>query len=416
MLFIVPLVILVAALATGFMLVWHLFVLSLLVLLVSYLWTTLNIKGVDSHAKLLPRRCQVGESFIQRMTLFNRSRMPKLLLEVRENTSLPGYNNLATFSLPSEGSHSWESEIHCRKRGEYELGSLTVTASDPFGLFPRQQNLGEPQKITICPATLELPLFEPLMHHGTGFGPERWLAGQFGPNVASIREYVGGDSLKRIHWHSTAHANKLMVKTFDPDHTRKIARSVWVLLDMQKTAHMTAGEDSSEEFAVTIAASMVKNYVNDGLPVGLIAEGDRPYLFQPDLGEEHMWHLLTTLALVRATGSMPIDHLVSTESGHFGSESIVIVITASPSDWLVTALRQIRGRGAVVVAILIDPISFGGTASVTAIARTLILNGIQVHVVERGDDLPMVLDSRQASLAGMHDEHFNSGVHPEGSL
>ena len=397
LLFVAPLIILVAALATGFTLIWHLFVLSLLVLLVSYLWTFFSIRGLESYVKPLPKRCQVGESFNQEITLFNRGKIPRLLLEAQENTDVPGYHNVAAFSLSAEGYYGWETQVHCRKRGEYRLGSLTITASDPFGLFQRRLNLSKPQKIIVCPATLELPLFEPLSHQGTGYGPERWLASIFGPNVASVREYVAGDSLKRIHWRSTAHTSKLMVKIFDPDRTRKIARSVWVVADMHQPSHLAVGEESTEEYAITIAASLIKKYVGEALPVGLMASGDQPYLFQPELGEPHLWHMLTVLALAKATGNVPIDQLVSGESGRFGNESIVIVITPSANERLATSLRQLRSRGVVVVAILLDAASFGGTTSVANTARTLTSSAIQVHVVRRGDDLPVVLDSREAS-------------------
>ncbi len=126
-LLIVPLSTLVLALAGGHVLVWRLFSLSVLVLLVSHLWTRLGIRGIEGQVKPLARHCQVGESFDEELVISNVSLLPKLLVKVRENTDLPGHSNQLALNLPPRGSYYWRTEVHCQRRGQYHLGSLIAS-------------------------------------------------------------------------------------------------------------------------------------------------------------------------------------------------------------------------------------------------------------------------------------------------
>ena len=81
-LLIVPLSILMLAVAGGHVLVWRLFSLSLVVLLLSYLWARLGSRGIEGQLEHLAKHCQAGESFDEEAVIRNASLLPKLLLKV----------------------------------------------------------------------------------------------------------------------------------------------------------------------------------------------------------------------------------------------------------------------------------------------------------------------------------------------
>ena len=382
----VLLTILALALATGFSLLWRLFILALLMLLISYWWVFLGIRNIEAQVKQLPQRCQVGETIDEEVTLLNQSNLPKLFLQARENTDLPEHRNLTAVNLSPHGAYTWRNKVRFHRRGRYRLGSYTITASDPFGFFQRPIQLGSPQSILVCPETIELPHFDPMAYHAYGYGTKGKLAGQMSTNVASVREYTNGDSLKHLHWHTTAHTGKLMVKIFDPDHSRNTAKNVWIVVDMQQSVHTGDGDKSTEEYTVTIATTLIKKYMDNGASVGLIASAEQNYFFTPEWGSQPFWNMLTALALMQADGDVPVEQIIASEPRRFGNDSIVIVITPSESERLSTALRQITSREGLVVTILID----GGN-----MARTLISIGAQVYVVRRGDNVASALNSRR---------------------
>ena len=107
-----------------------------------------------------------------------------------------------------------------------------------------------------------------------------------------------------------------------------------------------------------------------------------------------MWRMLEALALMQATGKVSIDRLIADEAEHFKGTSLAIVITPSHTEPVVAATRQLKSRGNLAVAVLLDAASFGGTIHSIHAARSLSAAGTQAYIVRQGDELARVLDSR----------------------
>lgn len=373
---------------------WRLFVFFVVVLLLSYLWTRLSIRGIGSRVEKSSDYCQVGECFTEEFTVFNRSKIPTSLIEVQEDTDLPGYRNMVAFNLSSQSSHCWRTEVYCQRRGKYSLGALTVRATDPFGFFSLSRHLGECQNVIVYPEILDLPFFRALPRQESGASPRHWLASEFGPNAARVREYTSGDSLRNIHWRTTAHTGTLMVKEFEPDRTNYAFKNIWIVPDMHQASQLGEGEETTEEYGITIAASLTQKYIDSGKRVGLIASGDQSYLFPPEAGGQHLQHILQALAVMKATGKVPLDTLLASQIERFDAGSAVIVITSSDNLGVTQSLRHVIDRGVIVIAILLDSLSFGGRTSAANTARSLISNGLHVYVIRRGLGIARALDSR----------------------
>jgi uncharacterized protein (DUF58 family) len=209
--FLIPLAIGIIASATGFSLMWRLFIISLLVPLIGYLWTFTNIRNIDFKINQLPAQSRLGDVLDNPLTLTNTGRIPKVLVKVQELSDLPGYHNTTVTSLGPHSSLVLRSHVSCSQRGRYSLGSYVMSTYDPLGLFYRARRFGNPQSILVFPKIIDLPFFDPLAAVSNRYGTGKWLSSEISPNVASIRQYVSGDSLKHIHWKTTAHSSTLMV-------------------------------------------------------------------------------------------------------------------------------------------------------------------------------------------------------------
>ena len=278
-LIIVPLLTLALALAGGFPLLWRFFVFLVVILLLSYLWPRLTIRGIDSRVRKSSDYYQVGKHFEEEFTVFNHSKIPAPFIEVQEDTDLPGYQNTVTFNLSSQSSYYWRTKVNCRRRGECNIGALDVKVTDPFGFFALHRHFGKHQRIIVYPAVVDLPLFQALPRQEPGISPRHWLVSEMGPNASRVREYASGDSLRHIHWRTTAHTDKLMVKEFDPDRTNYSFKDIWIVLDMHQDIQMGEGDETTEEYGITIAASLAKKYIDSGKRVGLLVSGDRSFIF-----------------------------------------------------------------------------------------------------------------------------------------
>ena len=393
--FVIPLLIGVAASITGFSLVWRLFILSLLIPVVSYIWTFLVLKDVNVITRTLPPKSQAGETIENGIILVNPNRLPRLMLHIKENSDVPGYRNESIVNLSPNKKLPIESIVFFPRRGQYQLGAYNITSGDPLGLFRTSHSFGVPQSVVVYPSTLDLPFFDPLHYLSPGFGPGRWVSPQSSLNVSSIRDYASGDSLKHIHWRTTAHSSKMMVKVYDPDRSQNSAKNIWVVSDLQSEVQAGRGVNSTEECVVTLTASIIKKYIEQAWPLGFMAQAEKSYHFPVKPGGQHLENILSSLAVMQPKGMVPLEQLLVNESGHFDLNTLTIVITPSWNERLVRVLLQIKRQQGILVAILLDSGTFGGKGAMSGVPSSLQSNGIQVYVVKNGDNLDMSLDSRK---------------------
>jgi uncharacterized protein (DUF58 family) len=390
----VPIITLVLALAGGFEILWRFFVFLLIIMALSYVWTRISIRGIKGTVEGTTDYCRVGDNFEEYYSVTNDSRIPTAFIEVNGETDLPGYGATVAVNLPSKSSHSWYTGVRCTRRGRYNVGVITVTATDPLGLFSMSRQFGKSGRLIVYPEVMDLPFFQAIPRLEPGASPHRWLSSEISPNASRVREYSSGDSLRHIHWHSTAHTGALMVKEFDPDRSRFSCKDVWIFPDMHRSVSIGEGSETMEEYIITTAASLIKKYIDSEKQVGMIATGDHSHCFLPKAGKQHMQKMLHTLAEIKASGNLPISKLLTAEIERFDTGSVIVVITSSDNREIIVPLRRAMDKGAIVMVILLDSFSFGGDNSIAGTARSLLSNGITVYIVRRGVDIVRALDSR----------------------
>ncbi|MBI4180544.1 MAG: DUF58 domain-containing protein [Chloroflexi bacterium] len=394
----VPAALLVMALVGGSILLLRLFFLSGLVIAVSYLWTRWSLRNLSVLTTKPPEHLQVGDTFQQEITISNSDKLPRFWLRVQNDTDLPGYHDTAIINIARQSSYSWQTNFGCRKRGRYHLGPVTVIATDPLGIFTSRCALGEAQEITVCPATIDLSLAKFASFSDFGYGSGYQSINLASPNASGVREFVSSDSSHHIHWRSTARMGKLMVKKFDTDHSYSTSKIAWILLDMNEKAHFRQGEETSDEYAITIAASVAKKYLQDGMRVGILASDERRCLITPQRGEEQLWGILEALALIRTDPKLKLSELVSHNLDGFHDNPLVIIVATSTSENLVEIIHQLRNRVDSVVVILLDVADFGGRLSSTGVSRTLTWSGAQVYTITKRAELSKALDNKIRQL------------------
>ncbi|HJT55879.1 MAG TPA: DUF58 domain-containing protein [Ktedonobacteraceae bacterium] len=173
-------------------------------------------------------------------------------------------------------------------------------------------------------------------------------------NATTIRDYTVGDALNRIHWRSTAHYNKLMVKEFDLDP----AMDAWIFLDLHDTVQAGEGEHSTEEYGVTIAASLAAYLLRQDLSLGMIVNAQQREFLSLDRGDRQLERVLEMLAVVEAGPGPDLKEALAVDAFHFGRNTVAIVITPSTSrDWH-DGLRHLQRRGVQVAVVGLDAASF----------------------------------------------------------
>lgn len=380
----------VLAISIGWQPFWVLTYALLGALILSVIWLALSIRGITFARSALGGRAQVGERVEESLSLENHSVIPKLWIQVSDGSTLPGHHAGYVSSVGPHQRIAWRAKTVCRRRGRFTLGPVIATTGDPLGLFRRELVLAPEHELLVLPPTLPLSHFELVqgLMPGRGRGAQRSL--QTTTNVVTVRNYVPGDALTRIHWPSTARLGQFMVKEFDLDPTIDVV----LMLDLDRDSQAGEGDSSTEEYGVTIAASIAAYLLRQQeLSVGLQVSGSAESGLGLDRGERQLDRVLELLAVAHATQRAPLSEALAIRETHLARNTVLVVITPSTElDWP-QALHHLQRRGVRPLVILLDPQSFderlGGNIRTHDM---LIAAGVPVIPVKRGDPLVHVLE------------------------
>ncbi len=386
-------------------------------IVLSLLWAWANLRWLSLSRVTQTLRAQVGRPVEERLILRNKSYLPKLWLEVRDGSELPDHRvSRVVHGLGPRRSRGWNIKTNARRRGRFRLGPIQLSSGDPLGLFLFKRDLPQTSYITIYPATHDLPGFAPPVGRQLGGESLRRRTHNITPNFAGVREYMSGDAFNRIHWPSTARTGRLIVKEFEEDPTSDI----WIVLDMHQDTFVQAPPavvelaapgslawlvnaqaevpPSTTETAVTVAASIMKHFLEENRAVGMIAHAAAREILQPDRGLRPLTHALEYLAVLQAVGRRRLHEVMALEVAFFTRGTTVVLVTSSASLKWVDALRVLRRRGVRVVAVLVDAASFDPTVMRHEEVRAaLAIQGVPTYIVRNGDAIPDAL-GRPASV------------------
>jgi uncharacterized protein (DUF58 family) len=329
------------------------------VLLISYLWARSMARGVSAQRRLRYTAFQVGDEFEEHIDLSNTSILPVLWAEFSDHSNIPGYNVSSVRSTSGNSSTEWRAHTLCQQRGRFLLGPWELTIGELFGIFQVKHRYLERKEIIVYPPLA--PLAPGLLPHLRSVGSQRQLNQPLSAETISAsttRPYVTGDSLRRLHWPTSARRDDLFVKVFEPE----AASNIWIVPDFDAAVHIGHGTDSSLEAMVILVASLASQLLADRLPVGLFTSAGEPQAVLPQPGRPHLWTLLRALAPLQAVDNQPLTRTLSQARSLIRSSDLLIVVTPSLNlDWalhLQAVFSQHQGGRQHAKAILLDPTSF----------------------------------------------------------
>lgn len=179
---------------------------------------------------------------------------------------LPIGEDIASFSMASLAVNGRREErfvIPTDRRGVVTVGPVTSVRGDPFGLTGREAKWGA----GTCHEVFVHPLTVPLQGAMTGFvhdleGHSSSRTSAADMNFQALREYAPGDDRRHVHWRSSAHIGKLLVRQFEETLQSRVA----VGFDEGNGSYI--GEDDFE-LAVSITGSIAVAVIRDQNPFSL---------------------------------------------------------------------------------------------------------------------------------------------------
>ena len=345
-------------------------------LLVSYLWARALARNLSMTREMRYDWAQVGDRLEERFTVTNHTFFPATWLEVQDHSNIPGYQATRITSVGGVSFNQWTTDGICTRRGLYTLGGTTLKSGDPLGIYRISIENATSTTLLVLPPVVPLPAIS-ISPGGYGdSGHPRPRAPEKTVGAASVREYQPGDSMRLIHWPSTAKHNKPFVRQFDGTP----ASDTWVLLDLDRSVQLGEDWNSTEEHGVILAASLVDRSLRNRQGVGLVISGQELTWLPPQKDANQRLLLFRALALAQP-GELKLNELLERMGKSFGRQSSLVIITASTRpDWL-ASLMPLIWRGIAPTVLLLDSQSFGGAQGSTAAEAIFQHANIRCHVI-----------------------------------
>jgi uncharacterized protein (DUF58 family) len=401
---------LVALVVTGLSIFARLSYLWAFLLIGSWIWSKLALRDVNLRRRFSTARAYVGQIFEERFEVHNTARLPRLWMEVRDGSDLPGSRGSRVLTQLGSGERrSYRVRTRLVERGMFSLGPTRLVSGDLFGLFSVERTIPAESSLLVYPMMVELQEFSAPPGLLPGGEALRLRTHQVTPNASGVREYVPGDTMKRIHWPSTARHRHLMVKEFELDPLA----DVWLLLDAERDVQAALPYSSPDqamgwqpweevtlppstlEYSVSIAASLGRYFLRRGRAVGLVscpcASQGGLQVLAPDRGGRQLGKLLNLLAPLQAEGDLSIAALTLAHAQYIPRASTAILITPSVSGETALAVDFLSRRGVRPVVVLLDAASFGGAEGTDTLEDKIATLGAPIYRVEEGQDLSAAL-------------------------
>jgi uncharacterized protein (DUF58 family) len=334
---------------------------------VSRLWNRYCLNRIEYRRRLSRHQVFFGEDITFEIEIANRKPLPLPWLQIEDElpdkvTLLKGkteptiedrviLDNMFPINMYHRVTRRFP--IKCSQRGAFIFGPTRIHSGDLFGFFRRDMLIPQVDYLLVYPRLV--PLEKLGIASRQLFGDIRLKRHLFQDPVltAGVRDYHYGDSLKRIHWKSTARLGRLQTKVYEPTTTVDIS----LFLDVRTLkAPLWGSVYQLQELGIIAAASISQHALKSGFRVGLyvnqitrFSQGmlKVPHSQHPD----QMLHILEALAQLHQVETIPAARYIRQEAPGLPWGSTLLVISAQPGDDLLATLLDLKRAGRSVALV-----------------------------------------------------------------
>lgn len=251
--------------------------------------------------------------------------------------------NWKTGTLGPESATHLEQHEHFPKRGRVELTPLVVSCGFPFGFLGYDRTTSDVESIRVLPALGE----------ADADGLRRWLLRRAGlegrsrkvlrrlthdfADVRGVRPYRPGDSIRAIHWRSSARRGELMVREYDAAPSPELI----LVVEPWLPVNPSEADRTKLEAALSLAATVARTWcLSIATRLTVLVPGDK--VRSGPANDLFLREALTPLAETEGAESFPP---VSGKSiGRLATRAARVVVSSRPNSSLAELLSQQVGK------------------------------------------------------------------------
>ena len=356
------------------------------------IWYTFCLRHLRYTRHFSEERVLFGEAVTMSLALENAKILPLPWVEVED--TLPRALTLAqkkmrvsiigdTASLDNLFSTRWYERVtrrytvQCNARGVHKFGPTVLRSGDVFGFLSNDLRMENLQYLLVYPLVVPLSSFSLPSRHpfGDRRAPRRLLEDP--SRVIGVRDYVYGDSLRRVHWKASARAMQMQSKVYEATTTYTMA----LFLNVGGQFDSVYGLQLEVlELAICATASVANWALDEGYAVGLYAntlmfipeeqiqeeseqEGEeipgldttmagqmkrRRIHVPPSSSADQRRRIMDILARIQPYFGSTLDEVIQAERSHLPAGTTIVIVTSTISERLLDTLIRLRQAGHAV--------------------------------------------------------------------
>ena len=332
------------------------------------------VRGITA-VRFLPPEAVEGRAVTVTVTLWGKGFARRFFVELHD--AVPGLDPARIIVPVVAGRRKTEASYQtvAARRGVHQVQTLTLRSGGLTGLFRVQRDVPAPGEITVYPRYWQISRFplaawSPALQH---VGSARRRGGL---EFSGLRDYRSGDSVRHVHWWSSARRGTLVVREFD----QELPGSVIILIDTRPEVQVGEGSSSTFEDLIRAAASVAWYVTVRGGVVRIL--GSTP---AGALDLTGGWApILEALARLQPEGRLAPSAMLATAA--LRKDHVLLVFTADRQ-----VLPPLSTRGLRVAGVVTDPGSYAGRQDAVSRDGYLAL-GMPVCMIRRGDDVGVALE------------------------
>ena len=303
-------------------------------LIMQWRWSRRSLERITAK-RTLPSEFIAGRTATIRYQVQNLSNwIPAWMLRIEDSiqSESASASDVILAGVPlvePNATRSSSTAIRFTRRGRYRLVNLRVMTSFPFSLSTSTLHDTQPDEIIVYPAFYQLRRNwrKRLALQGAGNSLHRRRQGPAEGEFYGLRSWKNGDSLRWIHWRTSARIGELAVRQFE--HQRRL--DLCILLDAWIGPDENTQDSSNPvESAVSLAATLTSEIAtssNDQVALVCVAKNSL-LASGPGGGDRVARQMLEALAQVESSPTPDWESALKQLSDHRVRAKEMIVISS----------------------------------------------------------------------------------------
>ena len=329
----------------------YLFLYSVLtVLAVSVIHVLLTAVFCVAYYELSEGRIVKGETLTANLVVKNRSLffLPYVFIVDKKMAAFDILDHINVISVAPMGKEKIPFGVVGKYRGRYELDFCELSIMDFLGVISVKRKVRNIPKVNVYPRLHQLDSFDDLerLISGTNVSVDRIEEDMLA--VSDIRNYIAGDSPKRIHWKVSARMQSLMSKNYENEtHTR-----LNFILDLsaikEEPEVCLAIEDKTVETALSLAYYVLGKHCNIRLSFNG-DDNDVTMYYNENMFES----FYTMLSVIEFASNRGVAHLLENIEFETDGSMEALIITCDLSELLIRKMHDLSGIGCKLMLIYV---------------------------------------------------------------